>query len=94
MYIGLIWTKDHHHHEEFISVFNMLFIMYDMIQTSHAHLKAQLYTTYSNIFQSIWKKQIQTYWENAHIRSVTFWQGIVAFTQIIQQQHKVWVLWE
>ena len=35
-----IWAMDHDHHEQFTSAFYMLFRMYDMGKTSHAHLNA------------------------------------------------------
>ena len=37
---------------------------------------------YKNLLQNTWKNQVQTYWENAHIRSVSFWKPIVALNQV------------
>ena len=92
------WTRYHHHHRPFASLFYMLFRMYDMGKDFHAHLNAKLTgctwsSKYKNHFQNIWKKQIETYWENAQIRSVSFWEAIVVLNQVIQQSYKeVWVL--
>ena len=36
----LIWIKDHDHHEQFTSVFFLLFRIYVMVKTSHALLNA------------------------------------------------------
>ena len=39
-------------------------------------------------FNEFGKSKFQTYWENAHIRSVSFIEPIVALNQINQQHHK------
>ena len=40
-----IWTNaDHHHHDQFTSLFYMLFRMYNMDKTPIAHLNAKLCT--------------------------------------------------
>ena len=39
-----IWTKDHHYHEQFTSLFYMLFRMHNMDKTSDAHVNTKVCT--------------------------------------------------
>ena len=40
-------------------------------------------------FKEFEKSKFQTHWENAHIKSVSFMEPIVALNQIIEQCHKI-----
>ena len=56
--------------------------------TIHLKLVALEVLSKKTFFKEFEKSKFQTYWENAHIRSVSFIEPIVALNQINQQHHK------